>query len=304
MLEKIIKSIVFEKYQQKIEKENQLKIIEEEIKELNEEIEKLSQKKENLESDYSQLRLPVMESKNNYHILNRIFRNSYKKALKEHYHDLEEYEKEKIDLEEELISLQNEIGQVAKKKDEHNKSLEAINAELEQLTEQLEKFNNKSNVIKYILENKPALCQNKKIMSEAIEENVLFIAYDKSDDINLYIKLFQLILEKFEMSDYAKKSINSIIAELVNPSPSIEGMYNIPLKYLFEGIRNNIIGAKYFYVDPDINSIINSIIFASDGALKFIELNNHLPIKYGEELQKLWDDDSIRIGVHAFASFL
>lgn len=301
MLEKIIENIIFDIKEQKKSKEAQSEIIKKRIDEYNQEIKKLTEKLESINNEYSSLLPPDKPNKNKYNLFGRVFKNSYKKAIKEYLLKYDEYKKQKQALKESLDKIKIELKEVESKKNNDSKSLDILELELNEIEVRLENFNDKDNIIKYIIETNPNLCKEKEFMLELIQENILNIIYDKSNDINLYINFFQIILETIDISDYDRNIIMKIIDELKNPSPSVDGKYNIPIKYMFEIIRNNIIMEQTSHKkNNNINNIIGSLV---SGCQRYMDLNNILPISYGEELQKLWEDDSVRIGVHGFGTF-
>jgi len=293
MLNKIIEETVFEVEQQKKTKELQLKTKKQRIDELNQEIQKLTEKLESIIEEYSSLSYPVIKSKKDYSFFERVFKNSYKTGLKEYNAKIKEYQEKRMALLKSKDKVKSDLAILESENDRVSKDLDVLKTSIDKIEVQLKYFNDKNNIIKHIVETKPELCKEKEFMLELIQHNILNIIYDKSNDVTLYINFFEIILENIDLQDYKKNSLIKIIKELKEPVPSIAGFYNIPIKYMFEAIRNAINSDQRYSIDYIMGSVINV-------CNKYIDLNNVLPIQYAEELQNLWEDESVRIGVHAF----
>lgn len=124
---------------------------------------------------------------------------------------------------------------------------------------------------------------NKDIMLEALERDVEYIKYDRTNDEEVYKKAIMLELqnlekEDVESSDYdAREKIKALkyyIEELENPKQVDEGKYKVPHKYMFEEIRKRVSIYKYHLVDGRLDK------------------------QFAEEAKSLYEDSEYFVGIH------
>lgn len=118
--------------------------------------------------------------------------------------------------------------------------------------------------------------KDKEFMKKAIKENVDFIKYDKTNDEELYKEVIELKIKEFqgkEISDDSLKKLYALKEELESPKQVKEGKYKVPHKFMFEEIRND---AGYFY--SEVDGVYDK--------------------EFGEELEKLYENPELLVGVH------
>ena len=245
---------------------------------------------------------PKIEAKKDLSLIDRIFRKKVVKMTPEEYADILHQRSVKLD---ELESKETKLDQEITEAEKDLENLQKRKKELEVLLQDndviLKRFEEKDITLNDLVILNPNLCNDAKFMKELIKDNFLSIKYDKSNDKSLYVNFLNIIISSMDSIndgtnyEYDKGLINSIIKELTNPTTPSEDKYTIPVKYLFEEIRR--VMSSYEKLDEDS---IRDIVFSLTSVLdRYETLNNKLPKEYGEEMERLWEDDSIRIGIHA-----
>ena len=153
------------------------------------------------------------------------------------------------------------------------------------------------------INGRPELAEDVDFMMKAVNEQTSNIKFDKTNNEKLYMHYVELKIEELNKlkiaepneADYnfalkissAKKSLEAIKEELLNPKKIPEGKYKIPHKYLFEIIRDD---ENYQYKYQEHVPIYNtSIYFDYDGKHS---------VKFGKEMESLYDDPTFFLGLH------
>ena len=162
---------------------------------------------------------------------------------------------------------------------------------------ELKVLDDRERAIRLIISRHPELRNNISFMKEIVSENLVFLQYDKTENAELYWMAINQAIDNYKANhgtmpeeDY-RRLMNSIekSLELIKKDEKVEGKYHIPVKYLFEAIRKKLTGYK------EGNDVFVGLAGLMD---YYCERNNRFPKEYGEKLQELWEDKTVRIGVH------
>lgn len=289
------------------------KLIEEEKKNASLRIQQknqLIQKKEQLDSKIALLEKRLMELQSRYlapipppkfNFFQRIFFKKKYIKKQQFYTDYKIVKEEELtiqtdlpQLKKELLNLNTQINRLQKCDDEN----------VIRVLEDREK------AIIFLLEKYPDLRNDLNFMKEIVLVNYNNIQYDKTDNPELYLMIIQQLIDKYkakalENDQYMIRIIISNLEkyfEIIKPKERINGKYRIPLKYLHESIRKKITdhdnpisdNNDYDFSGPiDDNVYDFSIPIGS-----YYSMNDKFPQEYGEKMQELWEDNTIRLGVH------
>ena len=226
MLDNLIEEIT-SRLNARIEKANEIKnrisTLEQEIQEIN-----------------NKLNLPVIQypNKKDFSLFSRIFKNSYKNAISTWSEKIEEQEKISDELREKRLEKFSE-------KKELESQLTAL--DVEKTNNLLENMQDRSKAIEVIINKRPELRENIDFMKEIVVEDIKNLQYDKTDNPELYSTIIEKTIElyksgKIERDESYKKYVEENIEEwysnILKPKQEIEGKYRIPLKFLYEAMRN------------------------------------------------------------------
>lgn len=123
--------------------------------------------------------------------------------------------------------------------------------------------NNDEILINFLFEKYPRLRENVEFMKEVIHINSSYIKYDLTNDKNLYIYYIENNKEKIletmneNSKDDVRLTIEEFIEEIKNPKDVEKNKYQIPMKYLFEALRNSSI--EILKIIENYNSCKNKI---------------------------------------------
>ncbi len=135
--------------------------------------------------------------------------------------------------------------------------------------------------------------RNPEFMKKAIREDIKFIGYDKTDDEELYREVINLRIKELEVKkekgDFSEpfedisvpkelKELYYLKQEIENPKQVEKGKYKIPHKFMFEELRNNISRNELKYWYSQVDGVYDK--------------------EFGEELQALYENPDIIVGVH------
>ena len=162
---------------------------------------------------------------------------------------------------------------------------------------ELKVLDDREQAIRLIISRHPELRNNISFMKEIVSENLVFLQYDKTENAELYWMAINQAIDNYKANhgpmpeEYYRRRMKEIEKnlELIKKDEKVEGKYHIPVKYLFEAIRKNL--TEYKEGNEVFLYFTNPISF-------YCERNNRFPKEYGEKLQKLWEDKTVRIGVH------
>ena len=289
--EKNIVILRIEKKQQLMEQKNQLDskiaILEERLKKLQQEIGK---------------NYPVPVTHQKFNFFQKIF---YRKRYKEYNIKMQQYDADYTIAKEEEELRKNEISTIKTDLVQSKRELLDLNVQINSL----EKLND-NNIIKiledkekaiiFLLEKYPNLRNDLNFMKEIVLVNHNNLQYDETDNPELYLNVIQQLIDKYRVKalednqDGNNSRIVSVLEkyfEIIKPKEKINGKYRIPLKYLHESIRKNLAQEDSHSSDDNIYSFFNPI-FA------YCEMNDKFSQEYGEKMQELWEDNTIRLGAH------
>ena len=220
---------------------------------------------------------------NDFNFLQRMFSKKYKQYLidKENNANIR---KENLQKDAQILNLKEQMDNISKEIDSTNKQIEE---------QENNKFANLSSIdkVKILLSEDPALAKDGNFIKEIMAINPDFICFDQTDNPNIYIEYL-----KNEVKDNSKnlEYLESFINELNNPKEAPQGMYKIPHKYLFGGIRSRI-GERFLLNNSvDIFGAL-STYFSADG--KFTT-------EYAETLEKLYSDENHIFGIHGYGRMM
>lgn len=220
------------------------------------------------------------------------FSGKYREYLKrkEQYEQRKEQkQKELEEKKKEIDNLEEEINNIELKIDKLSSEIEKIN--IDEINKKITSLQDKKTAIEVLAQEDENLSQNIEFMKEAIAIDRDFIKYDRTDNPELYIKVLEIVKEEYtyrnsnnenqkkEMKQKHSKMIDEIIAEIKNPKDVDDSKYKIPIKYIFEEIRE------------DLEMAIH----------KFIILDGTFPKQFGEELQRMYEDEENIFAVHSIS---
>ena len=272
--------------------------------------EQLIQKKEQLEAEINLLekkllelqpgfgsfniKYPIHVAPKKFNFFQKVFsRKKYKNYLAEIYKYDSEYkiaeEKEQSRIKE-LNKIQDTVMQL--KKELFNINTQIKNLEKSNDENVIQVLEDKEQAIIFLLQKYPNLQYDLNFMKEAVEYNLKFISYDRTDDPSLYI----YVIDETKKSDdrYVgydenyrqqrqaefEEKAERLKNEILNPSQVPDDKYKIPHKYIYEAIRE------------EYTSHLSS-------AFKYLEYDGKFPKIYGEELERLWEDSNNIFAIHA-----
>lgn len=224
------------------------------------------------------------------------FQKRFSRKYKDYLKRKEQYEQRKEqrqqELEEknkEIENLKKQIKDIELKIDELSNEIEGVN--IDDINEKITRLQDKETAIEVLVQEDESLCHNIEFMKEAITIDSEFIRYDRTDNPELYIKVLEIAREEYtytntdsekqkeEMKQKHSEVIDAIIEEIKNPKTVDDGKYKIPIKYIFEGIRE------------DLETAID----------KFSRFDGTFPKEFGEELQRMYEDEENIFAVHSIS---
>lgn len=245
--------------------------IEEKINKLNEELSNLKIKNTNIEADIAEMQ------KKRY--FRRSKRDENNKLIDEKKKEVENNEERRKDIESEIYNLKEYIS----------------------------KLDDKDYIIKEIIKNNPELLKNSKFIEELLKINPFYIIYDKSNDPNLYLNLFNKLFEINEKSNYIaeikenrKKILISLIEELQTPKEVQDEKYKIPHKFIFDGIRKRLF--RDYINSRDTENIENDTKYedildvAISVMISYINKDGIYMKEFGETIEKMFEDEKYYYG--------
>jgi len=253
------------------------------------EVEKLKEMKNALESKLKERRFgnsyiggPFREEKFN------AFQKRFSKKYKDYLKRKEQYDKKQKDIEQknkETENLKNELKDIEQKIDNLSSEIAKIN--VQEIKQKISSLQDKNFAIEVLVKEDESLSQNIEFMQEAVNLDSKFIRYDRTDNPELYIKVLEIAKEKYsaytadqnskiKMEQEHDENIDRVIAEIKNPKIEDSSKYKIPIKYIFEGIREDL-----------------EVTIAS-----FSRCDGVFPKEFGEELQKMYEDEENIFAVH------
>jgi len=265
--------------------------------ELQEELEVLKKEKQKLDVQWKKLdeqhsalggkSLILMQSRaNSFNIFQRLFSKKYK----EHIRNMEKVKR----IEEEKNIINTECCKIDEMISEKEKLIKEI--EDKALGKKYLILQDRKKTIKMIISENPQITENVEFMLEAVKTDLHFIEYDTSNNTELYLYVLEtmkkvvrspemeLSEENRELNNRRIKRLSEIQQEILTPRIVEAGKYKLPTKYIFEEIR------KTFQKFPqDIPTHLEHDPLEIDGVL---------PKEYGEELQKMWEDEENYFAVH------
>ncbi len=128
------------------------------------------------------------------------------------------------------------------------------------------------------------LGKNAEFMKKAIRSNLEFIKYDKTNDEELYKEAIQMRIKMVKgkddiLVDIELEKLEELKREIDSPKKVMEGKYKVPHKFMFEEIRNNASSNKL-------------------GGYWYSTVDGVYDKEFGEELEKLYENPNLMIGVH------
>lgn len=223
-----------------------------------------------------QMPIPVQTQK--FNLFQRMFSKKYKEHLK---------------MQEEYKAKREEAKRESDKIKEFKKELEKVKidiAKLEyflkgiditELRQKLLDLKDDKKTVRLLLQSNGELSENVEFMKEAIEIDETCIIFDKTDNPEIYIEVLEKNKNRNSMNQELDE-ITRIQEEIVNPAEVQDGRYKIPVKYIFEAIREDMKSGE---------TLLN-------GTKKFLEYDGALPKEFGEKMQEMWEDSENIFAVH------
>lgn len=222
----------------------------------------------------------------------------------------------------EIRKIEEKVEELKKQKNELEREEESITKKVSEidykdLSEKFQKLNDRKKAIHYLFSKYPELGKNIEFLKEAIEEDLICIIYDQTNDVELYKIFLNKIIKDFPNIPEADKSqIEKVLEEFDNPKEVEPGRYKIPHKYICEDIRkrirDNIAEACEYKKDkdfieengrlrnPEEYSQIENIQFCIGNCVSYqiFSCDGKYSKEFGEQLEELYSREDTYLCIH------
>lgn len=195
-----------------------------------------------------------------------------------------------------IEELKKQVGNNLKERERISISISEKQERLDGLNErnirkEIADFRDKQKAVHLLMERIPGNKSNSKFMADAVMINIENIAFDETDNNNVYL-MFLHKLKEIEMfiqqhNDSYLSAIEYAIDKISSDSPNTSDHYNIPLRYLFEAIKYSIKGGEISH-----NFVLERYIKL------YKEFDGLFSREYGKILEQMYDDPSIEVGIY------
>ena len=141
------------------------------------------------------------------------------------------------------------------------------------------------------IENNQQLCSDVEFMKKAVAINERFIAYDKTENEEVY--LIYIEHKKMKLKENRDRNqrlidcLTNVENEIFNPKAVEEDKYKIPHKYIFERIKRAEEEGENL-APFDLN--------------QYFMLDGKYSKEFGREMEELYDDPNYYLGIHGTSS--
>jgi hypothetical protein len=260
-------------------------------------MESLNTEKEELTKEVEKIAFEKRPKKGSYSLISRIFLNKYKKEYKRVLEENKEKDLESSKINSRLNEIEKEINN--------------CQTEIDRLKIELEEAGKIDGItVEYLLGKHPELAFDKEFMREAIKMSPNYIAFDKTNDKEVYKDLIMFLKsnvskELFEgyNPDFPQEIIekfDDIIKEIDSPAEVDEGRYKIQNRYLFESIKKCSDKGHIKKCSSDeklIRGWIENTFYVVE---KYFSLNGIISNELGSTMAKIWDNPDTLAAVHGF----
>ena len=210
----------------------------EDIEKIHEEVNRIKNEIDELEKEIQKQQSYLTPIKK-FSLFERVFSREYR-AYKKGRDNNPKIRDEKRKLEGKVEELEKQKNELEREEESVTKKVSEI--DYRDLTEKLQKLNDRKKAIHYLFSKYPELGKNLEFLKEAIEEDLICIIYDQTNDVELYKIFLNKIIKDFpNLSGAYKASIEKVLEEFDNPKEVEPGRYKIPHRYICEYIRKEII---------------------------------------------------------------
>ncbi len=283
------------------------------IEKIHEEVNRIENEIDELEKEIQKQRSYLTPAKK-FSLFERIFSREYRAFKKGRDNNPKIYN--------ELNKLREKVEELKKQKNELEREEESITKKVSEidykdLSEKFQKLNDRKKAIHYLFSKYPELGKNLDFLKEAIEEDLICIIYDQTNDVELYKIFLNKIIKDFpNLSGAYKASIEKVLEEFDNPKEVEPGRYKIPHKYICEDIRKRIrdnfaeackyINDKDFIEEngrvrnPDEYSQIDNIQFHIGNCVMdhIFSCDGKYSKEFGEQLEELYSREDTYLCIH------
>lgn len=252
--------------------------------ELKEKLRTLNENEQTLEEKMYEYQLPVPFKDRRFNFFQKLFSRKYKEYIENYEKMKKQYDEKKKELKRKIKQLDSEICCC---------KYEISQIDIEEVYKNVSTFKDKKRAVQHFLEAQPELSTNIEFMKEAIEIDISFIAFDRTNNKELYLYVLEKNKEQAEVlynNDDGhqklrhKEEIYRIQQEILNPSEVPKGRYKIPTKYIFEAIRTDIESDKFLYLTRS-----------------YLKLDGRYTEEFGKQIQEMWEDDKNIFTVHGIS---
>ena len=285
----------------------------EDIEKIHEEVNRIENEIDELEKEIQKQRSYLTPVKK-FNLFERIFSREYR-TYKKGRDNNPKIRDEKRKLEEKVEELKKQKNELEREEESVTKKISEI--DYKDLTEKLQKLNDRKKAIHYLFSKYPELGKDIEFLKEAIEEDLVCIIYDQTNDVELYKIFLNKIIKDFpNLPEAHKSSIEKVLEEFDNPKEVEPGRYKIPHKYICEDIRKQIRdnfaeACKYendkAFIEengrvrnPDEYSQIENIQFHIGDCVRdhIFSCDGKYSKEFGEQLEELYSREDTYLCIH------
>ena len=285
---------------EKAKLKDELANLENEYNSLNEKLSEFNIKLDELTKETDNIEIKELPVKIQYNIFERVFLNKFRK-------DYDQVKKEND-------------AKYARSEEIYNQT-EKIKAERVLLKKQITEFDldkKKKDYeidvdIEYLVNKYPEYAEDYNFMDEAIKISPANIAFDKTNNFNLYKYIIGLLINNISPQYFYNvfgdpenvykeflKYYYKAMQEMDNPSKVADGKYKIPTKYLLESIRmafdKRSLSQSDNYTEEKLLS--HYIMTTIDKFSNYFKFDGIISQEFGSKMSELWDNPNILTGVH------
>lgn len=288
----------------------------EDIEKIHEDVNRIENEIDELENEI-QKQQSYLIPKKEFSLFERIFSREYRE-YKKGIDNNPKIKDEKRKLEEKVSELKKQKNELERKEELVTKKVSEI--DYKDLSEKIQKLNDRKKAIHYLFSKYPELGKNIEFLKEAIEEDLICIIYDQTNDVELYKIFLNKIIKDFSNLPEAYRSeIEKVLDEFNNPKEVDPGRYKIPHKYICDSVRKEIrkdiaIFSDVFHDEEFIKEngrkrnideysqmekiqdlIVNNVI---KGLRGFLECDGKYSKEFGEQLEELYSREDTYLCIH------
>ena len=283
----MIDELIDEERKKVLERLNEYEQAKTELNQINRQIEKVKLEINELNQ---QSLVPIISQK--FNVFQKIFSKKYREYVKQK----EEFERKSEEIQQSISSKSKLITDLKRKKNQQNQI--TSNIDRDEIKSEIDMLADREKAIARVFELHSELSENKELIGELIEISPQYIKYDKTNNPTLYIKILEKMKDEIKDSDsnmeYFIEDIDKLLDTIRGHNNQVdEGKYQIPLKYLFEDIRSEIIEQEEssIYNNPWYNNATNSV-------WRYNQLNGQFQNSFGKEFEKLYENPDYILTVH------